>query len=309
MRKIAGFLFDLLLPGRAPSIWLYHYFVIWLFYYSQIRIILLFRNRYKLPGERERCISMCPDREADFSIADNLQCVRSRIEAACKRAGRRPEDVTLIAVSKMKPFDDILEASAAGAVDFGENYVQELMQKIEQHRSLPAGHPVRWHMIGHLQKNKVKYLIGNTALIHSVDSVSLAEQIEKEAAKKDQVMRILLEVNIAGEESKWGFDPDSVCPAAQEIAAFPHVQALGLMTSAPFTEDPETNRGFFRGLNSLAQELAAKKLLTAADPDFPGPVLSMGMTGDFEVAVEEGATMVRVGTAIFGNRYYAEGGN
>ena len=251
---------------------------------------------------------MNEDREAGFSIADNLDRVRGRIKAACERAGRRPEDVTLIAVSKMKPFSDIVDACASGATDFGENYVQELMQKIEQNNSPDEGKPIRWHMIGHLQKNKVKYLIGHTALIHSVDSVPLAEQIEKEAAKRDRVMRILLEVNIAGEESKWGFDPGSVSRAAEEISAFPHIRLLGLMTSAPITEDPETNRVYFRGLNALAQELAAKNLLSVTDPDFRGPVLSMGMTGDFEVAVEEGATMVRVGTAIFGKRNYSDGG-
>ena len=247
---------------------------------------------------------MNEEREDCFSISDNLQFVRGRIKTACERSGRRPEDVTLIAVSKLKPFSDILEAGAAGAEDFGENYVQELTQKIEENNSLAESRPIRWHMIGHLQKNKVKYLIGRAALIHSVDSVPLAEQIEKEAAKREQVMRILLEVNIAGEESKWGFDPDGVIRAAQEIASFSHVRVLGLMTSAPFTEEPETNRVYFRGLNSLAKELAAKELLSVTDPDFRGPVLSMGMTGDFEVAVEEGATMVRVGTAIFGRRNY-----
>jgi len=251
---------------------------------------------------------MSDDREADFSIADNLNRVRSRIKSACERAGRCPEDVTLIAVSKTKPFSDIVDAYDSGVTNFGENYVQELMQKIEQNSSLNDSKSIQWHMIGHLQKNKVKYLIGHTTLIHSVDSVSLAEQIEKEAAKRNQVMRILLEVNIAGEESKWGFAPGSVSRAAQEISAFPHIRLLGLMTSAPITEEPETNRVFFRDLNALAQELAANKLLSVTDPDFHGPVLSMGMTGDFEVAVEEGATMVRVGTAIFGKRNYSDGG-
>ena len=205
-------------------------------------------------------------------------------------------------MSKTKPFSDILDAFASGAVHFGENYVQELMQKIAENGGPDENRPIRWHMICHLQKNKVKYLIGHTALIHSVDSVSLAEQIEKEAAKRDRTVRILLEVNIAKEESKWGFDPDSVTQAARDIGLLPHVRVLGLMTSAPFTDDPESNRLFFRGLNTLAQELASKKLIAAADPDFHCPVLSMGMTGDFEVAVEEGATMVRVGTAIFGKR-------
>ena len=238
-----------------------------------------------------------------MSIKENLQEVESNIQAACERAGRPRSAVTLIAVSKTKPVSDIRQAMDCGITVFGENKVQEIRDKTEE-----ITEPLHWHMIGHLQKNKVKYLIGHTALIHSVDSVSLAEQIEKEAAKRNQVMRILLEVNIAREESKWGFDPDSVFRAAQEIADFSHVRVLGLMTSAPITENPETNRGFFRGLNSLAHELAAKKLLSATDPDFRTPVLSMGMTGDFEVAVEEGATMVRVGTAIFGKRNYMDGG-
>ena len=247
--------------------------------------------------------------EQNCSIAENLNEVRRRIRAACDRSERNPEDVILIAVSKLKPFSDILEACASGAAHFGENYVQELMQKIELNAGPDGAKAIRWHMIGHLQKNKVKYLVGHTALIHSVDSVPLAEQIEKEAAKRDQAVRILLEVNAAGEESKWGSAPEDTPQAAGEIAALPHVRVLGLMTSAPITEDPETNRGHFRRLNALARELAEKGLL-AEDPEFRCPVLSMGMTGDFEVAVEEGATMVRVGTAIFGKRnYHEDGGN
>ena len=248
------------------------------------------------------------EKDQGLCIAENLCHVRSRIKAACERSGRSPEEVTLIAVSKTKPFSDIIDACAAGATHFGENYVQELMQKIEQNESLDDPRPVQWHMIGHLQKNKVKYLIGHTTLIHSVDSVSLAEQIEKEAAKREQTVRILLEVNIAREGSKWGFDPDNVTQAAKDITEFSHAKVLGLMTSAPITEDPETNRGYFHDMNALSQELAAKKLLSTADPDFHCPILSMGMTGDFEVAVEEGATMVRVGTAIFGKRNYQDGG-
>ena len=244
------------------------------------------------------------EKETDSCIAENLRRVRNAIQAACERSGRRAEDVTLIAVSKTKPFSDILAARAAGAVHFGENYVQELMQKIELNESLPEAEPIRWHMIGHLQKNKVKNLIGRTVLIHSVDSVALAQQIEKEAARKEQTVRILLEVNAAREESKWGFAPEETEQAARDISALPHVRVLGLMTSAPYTEDPESNRIHFRNLNALARELAEKKLITVSDPDFPGPVLSMGMTGDYEVAVEEGATLVRVGTAVFGRRDY-----
>ena len=245
---------------------------------------------------------MMDEENGDFSIAENLCHVRTAIKAACERSKRNPEEITLIAVSKTKPFSDILDACALGVTHFGENYVQELMQKIEQNESLDEPEPIHWHMIGHLQKNKVKYLIGHTALIHSVDSVSLAEQIEKEAAKKDQIMRILLEINIAREESKWGFDADSALQAAQEISAFSHVQVLGLMTSAPRTDNPETNRIHFRNLNTLAQEMAKKKLFTLSDTAFHSPILSMGMSGDFEVAIEEGATMIRVGTAVFGKR-------
>ena len=182
------------------------------------------------------------------------------------------------------------------------------MKKIEQNESLDSPEPIQWHMIGHLQKNKVKYLIGRTALIHSVDSVSLAEQIEKEAEKKNQIIQILLEVNVAREESKWGFTSDDVVQAAQEISALSHVRVLGLMTSAPITEYPETNRIYFRNLKTLAEELTRKKLLTIPESDFHNPVLSMGMTNDFEVAIEEGATMIRVGTAVFGKRNYKGGG-
>ncbi len=245
---------------------------------------------------------MNSNKNTGYTIADALHSVRSRIDAACERSGRHPGDVTLIAVSKTKPFCDIMEAHEAGAAHFGENYVQELMQKIDRFDATGAEKPLYWHMIGHLQKNKVKYLVGRTALIHSVDTVSLAGQIEKEAAKKNAVVRILLEVNIAREESKWGFDPEAVSQAAREILLLPHVRVLGLMTSAPITDDPETNRMYFRKLRALAGELADENLITVTDPDFPGPVLSMGMTGDFEVAVEEGATIVRVGTAIFGSR-------
>ena len=237
-----------------------------------------------------------------YSIAENLQIVRSRIKSACIRSGRKPEDVTLVAVSKTKPFGDIMEAWKAGAVHFGENYVQEMMQKIGQFDAIGSESHPYWHMIGHLQKNKVRYLIGHTTLIHSVDTLSLAMLINKEAEKKNQVVRILLEVNAAGEESKWGFDLCEVKQAAEDILSLSNVRVLGLMTSAPITDDPETNRGYFRKLHELVLEMAAKKLIFVSDPEFPGPVLSMGMTGDFEVAVEEGATMVRVGTAIFGKR-------
>ena len=238
-------------------------------------------------------------------INANLAAVRQRIENACKRAGRDPEDVTLIAVSKLKPVGDVEAAFSAGVRDFGENYVQELKEKISFFSERPAYGPIRWHMIGHLQKNKVKYLIGKTALIHSVDTVSLAEQIEKEAAKQDTAAEVLLEVNVAREESKWGFSPEETPDAAREISALPHVRLLGLMTSAPYTEDSESNRRYFRELKALAESLKEAGLI-AESSRVKTPVLSMGMSGDFETAVEEGATMVRVGTSIFGARNYTK---
>lgn len=241
---------------------------------------------------------------APEEIAVNLERVRERMKAACLRSGRNPEEVSLIAVSKTKPYEAVLEAIAAGARDFGENYVQELMGKMEQDAERAADLPIRWHMIGHLQRNKVKYLIGKTSLIHAVDSVPLAESIEKESARKDQVTEILLEVNVAGEESKFGFAPGEVREAAKVISALPHVRLLGLMTSAPYTQSGETNRIYFRELKALAQDLKAAGLLAASENGWPSPVLSMGMSCDYEVAIEEGATLIRVGTDIFGRRNY-----
>lgn len=246
------------------------------------------------------------NRGTPAGIAANLNRVRERITAACARAGRDPGEVTLIAVSKTKPLSAVMEAYEAGARCFGENYVQELTRKIQDFETLSGGRPVQWHMIGHLQRNKVKYLIGRVGLIHSVDTVALAEQIEREAAKRDVTVRILLEVNAAREDSKWGFDLSDAARAAREIAAFPHVRTLGLMTSAPYTRNPETNREYFRALNVRARELAEDGLLAAGETGFRVPVLSMGMSCDFETAVEEGATMVRVGTDIFGERDYGK---
>lgn len=255
-------------------------------------------------------------------IQQNLSLVRARIDAACARAGRDPGAVTLLAVSKTKPNAAIEAAIASGQTVFGENYVQEIVAKYEyfnaaaQSRTAPTGQeamlsPVPktsgifplpiWHMIGHLQRNKVKYIIDKVHLIHSVDSLPLALQIEKEAAKKDLTAEILLEVNIAGEDTKWGFSASETLDAARQISALPHVHVRGLMTSAPYTDDPESNRPHFRALKRLADDLTAARI-----PGADGRILSMGMTGDFEVAVEEGATIVRVGTAIFGARDYSK---
>jgi pyridoxal phosphate enzyme (YggS family) len=227
-------------------------------------------------------------------LKQNLKDVKERIADACARAGRDPEEVTLVAVSKTKPLDDIRVIFSQGQTAFGENYVQEFCEKYDE-----LGDTVDWHMIGHLQRNKVKYIIGKTKLIHSVDSLRLADQIEKEAAKKDVTADILMEVNIAKEESKWGFTEEEAPEAAKAIAEHPHIRLHGLMTSAPITDDPENDRKYFRMLRELAEKIDAEHI-----PGVEMNELSMGMTQDFETAIEEGATIVRVGTAIFGARNY-----
>ena len=228
-------------------------------------------------------------------LKDQLQEVEKRIQAACDRAGRKREEVTLIAVSKTKPVETLQEAYDLGVRIFGENKVQELTAKYE---ALPKD--IHWHMIGHLQSNKVKYIIDKAELIHSVDSLKLAETIEKEAAKHDLIADILVEVNVAEEESKFGMKMEEVIPFVEKVSAFPHVRVRGLMTIAPFVEDPEENRSIFADLHKLYIDIKKKN----HDNDTVS-VLSMGMTNDYEVAIEEGATMVRVGTGIFGARNYA----
>ena len=227
-------------------------------------------------------------------LKDQLQEVEKRIQAACDRAGRKREEVTLIAVSKTKPVETLQEAYDLGVRIFGENKVQELTAKYE---ALPKD--IHWHMIGHLQTNKVKYIIDKAELIHSVDSLKLAETIEKEAAKHDLIADILVEVNVAEEESKFGMKMEEVIPFVEKVSAFPHVRVRGLMTIAPFVEDPEENRSIFADLHKLYIDIKTKN----HDNDTVS-VLSMGMTNDYEVAIEEGATMVRVGTGIFGARNY-----
>ena len=227
-------------------------------------------------------------------LKDQLQEVEKRIQAACDRAGRKREEVTLIAVSKTKPVETLQEAYDLGVRIFGENKVQELTAKYE---ALPKD--IHWHMIGHLQTNKVKYIIDKAELIHSVDSLKLAETIEKEAAKHDLIADILVEVNVAEEESKFGMKMEEVIPFVEKVSAFPHVRVRGLMTIAPFVEDPEEYRSIFADLHKLYIDIKKKN----HDNDTVS-VLSMGMTNDYEVAIEEGATMVRVGTGIFGARNY-----
>ena len=228
------------------------------------------------------------------TLIENLEGVRERVKAACARVGRDPGDVTLLAVSKTKPLRDIEALLEAGQMDFGENYVQELCEKWEK-----ISCPVHWHMIGHLQTNKVKYIVDKVRLIHSVDSLRLARCIEKEAAKKGVVCDILLQVNVAHEDSKFGMEVEGALQMVREISSYPHVHIVGLMESAPYVEDPEENRCYFRKLHELFVDIRQKNI-----DNVDMYILSMGMTNDYEIAIEEGATMVRVGTAIFGARHY-----
>ena len=227
-------------------------------------------------------------------ILENIKQVEENIIKSCEKVGRDPKEVTLIAVSKTKPYTAIEEALPSGVLDYGENKVQELTEKYE---ILPKD--IRWHMIGHLQRNKVKYLVGKVELIHSVDSLRLANQIETEFAKKNEIANILIEVNMANEESKFGITSETTEQLVREISKLEHVRIKGLMTIAPYTDNPETNRKYFRNMKKLSVDITEKNI-----DNVSMNVLSMGMTGDYQVAIEEGATMIRVGTGIFGERNY-----
>ena len=227
-------------------------------------------------------------------VAENYRAIKHEVEETARSCGRNPDDITLIAVSKTKPLSDIEELIEIGVEDFGENKVQELCDKYEN-----VSKPVKFHLIGHLQTNKVKYVVDKACLIHSVDSIKLAKEIQKEAAKKNVTAEILIEVNVAEEDSKFGLKTDEVLPFVEEIAGFPNIHVNGLMTIAPFVENPEENRNYFRTLKQLSLDIISKNI-----DNVNMNVLSMGMTNDYKVAIEEGATMVRVGTAIFGARNY-----
>ncbi len=227
-----------------------------------------------------------------MEIRENLQRIEEQIGEACTRAGRDRREVTLVAVSKTKPVDMLRSAYEAGARQFGENKVQELTSKIPQ---LPSD--ISWHMIGHLQTNKVRQILGKTCLIHSADSIRLVREIEKESARQEQTTDILLEVNVAREESKFGFFLEEVEEALYIMKDFPHVKVRGLMTIAPFVSNAQQNRPVFRKLYQFYVDVKSKNI-----DNVTMDILSMGMTGDFQVAIEEGATMVRVGTGIFGAR-------
>ena len=227
-------------------------------------------------------------------IQENLKAVEQVMEDSCEKAGRKRQDVSLIAVSKTKPASVLREAYDLGVRDFGENYVQELSDKME---TLPKD--IRWHMIGHLQRNKVRFIAGKTELIHAVDSYRLAEEINIQAKKRRTTVPILIEVNIAGEASKFGISAEDTILLAEEIAGLENVRIKGLMLIAPYVSDPEENRVHFQKMKQLSVDIADKNI-----DNVSMEILSMGMTGDYTVAIEEGATMVRVGTGIFGERNY-----
>lgn len=227
-------------------------------------------------------------------INKNLAEVEEKICNACKRAGRERSEVTLIAVSKTKPVEMIEACMENGIRVFGENKVQEFCEKYEV---LPKN--LHWHLIGHLQRNKVKYITDKAELIHSVDSFRLAEAISEDAVKKGISVNILIEVNVAEEDSKFGVKKEEAETLIREISKLPNIFVKGLMTIAPYTEVSEENRSIFRTLKQLSVDIDGKNI-----DNVSMSILSMGMTGDYEVAIEEGATMVRVGTGIFGERDY-----
>ena len=226
------------------------------------------------------------------AIADNLDRIRERIEAAARRAGRDPGAVRLVAVSKTVGAEKIREAVEAGAQVLGENYLQEAQKKIEV-----LGPGISWHFIGHLQKNKAKYAVRLFDLIHSVDSLALAEELDRAAEKNGRVQQILLQADLSGEATKFGAGEAEILQIAERIQGLKNVSVKGLMTMPPFSDDPEDSRPYFRKLRSLRDRLARMKIPGISQED-----LSMGMSGDFEVAIEEGATLVRIGTAVFGPR-------
>lgn len=228
-------------------------------------------------------------------IPENLKIVHENMQKALNNSEKASSELKLIAVSKTKPLEDLEAAYAAGERDFGENKVQELTEKIDK---MPED--CRFHMIGHLQKNKVKYIVGRVFLIHSVDSLELAQVIQKESEKKNVHSDILIEVNVANEETKFGLKTEQVLDMIKNISKLPNVHIKGLMTIAPYVDNPEENRQYFVSLRALAVDIQSQNI-----DNVSMNVLSMGMTGDYMVAIEEGATYVRVGTGIFGERNYS----
>lgn len=229
-------------------------------------------------------------------LKENLANVEANICIACQNGGRARSEITLIAVSKTKPVEMLQEIYEYGIRDFGENKAQEICDKYDK---LPTD--IRWHMIGHLQRNKVKYIIDKVCMIHSLDSYRLAEEINIQAKKHNLIMPVLIQVNVANEDTKFGIGIQDAVLLAEEISHLNNIQIRGLMTVAPFVDDPNDNRQYFQQLKQLAVDIKSKNM----DNVFM-EVLSMGMTGDYMAAIEEGATMIRVGTGIFGERYYGK---
>ena len=225
----------------------------------------------------------------------NLEIIEENICKACKKAGRERSEVTLIAVSKTKPLEDLQAVYDLNIRDFGENKVQELTGKIE---AMPDD--IKWHMIGHLQRNKVKYIVDKVELIHSVDSLRLAEEISKQAIKKNVNVKILVEINIGDEESKFGISADEVKVLVRDIAKLDNINVQGLMCVAPYVVDSEENRAFFHKIKDLSVDIMKENI-----DNVSMNVLSMGMSNDYQVAIEEGATMVRIGSNLFGKRDYS----
>jgi len=226
----------------------------------------------------------------EAEIAGRLAAVRERIAAAATRAGRSPDEVALVGVGKRHPAEAIAAAARAGLTDVGENYAQEMVAKMDA----LAGTAIRWHFIGRLQKNKARLVVGRAALIHAVDSIELADEIARRAAERGLVQPVLVAVSAAGETQKTGVDPEAAGALIDAMAERPSLEVRGLMTMPPWPEAPEDSRPYFRDLRRIRDRLAG--------PSRPLPHLSMGTTGDLEVAVEEGATLVRIGTALFGPR-------
>jgi pyridoxal phosphate enzyme (YggS family) len=227
-----------------------------------------------------------------MSIADNLKLVLDKIRIAARMSGRDPESVQLVAVSKTRPAADVNEAARNGQLVYGENYAQELVAKAGE-----VTEAVEWHFIGHLQSNKVRQIAGLVTMIHSVDRLSLAEEIDRQWGKLGKVCDVLIEVNLAREETKSGTTAMAVLELVRQVSLLHHIRIMGLMTMPPFFDDPEAARPYFRELRRLAEKIAMENI-----PNVSMTALSMGMSGDFEAAVAEGATLVRVGTAIFGER-------
>ncbi len=232
-----------------------------------------------------------------MSIRENIDDIVKRIENTCKKVGRNPNDITVIAVSKTVESERAREAVEAGINNLGENRVQELVKKYDELKDLD----IKWHMIGHLQKNKVKYIIDKTVLIHSVESLSLAEEINKRAEKNNLIANVLVELNIGEEDSKFGIKEESVYDFILSLEKFENIRVLGLMTVAPFCENPEDVRWVFKKMKNIYDEISTMNLRNTEMK-----YLSMGMTNDFEIAIEEGSNIIRIGTAIFGARKYKE---